>query len=74
MKDVLPVLPALLMLFWIVADFVVSALENAKWERFESSPLSIYCPRCGAHRGEFCRGMRTEFHAAREKLLRDGAV
>lgn len=68
--DLLTILLFLVALL-VLADFIVSLQASAAFQRFESSPLAIYCPRCGAERGERCRGMRTEFHVGREKLLRD---
>jgi len=63
---------AYLLLFWALyrlADALIVAWEM-RAPHWESTPIAVYCPRCGAYRGERCRGLREEYHVARETLMK----
>ena len=64
----------LLYLLYRLASLLVVAWEIVFSARWEATPFSVHCPRCGAYRGEPCHGLQEECHVAREALVKTGRI
>lgn len=57
-----------------LASLLVVVWEIMLSTHWEAHPLAVYCPKCGAYRGEQCRGLREGYHVAREALVKNGRI
>jgi hypothetical protein len=70
----LPLVLLLLFTLYRISSLLVVAWDTVFAARWEASPLSVYCPKCGVYRGEECRGLRDGYHVAREALVKTGRI